>query len=243
MSKYTVYCHISPSRKMYIGITMNDVKKRWMNGYGYKKCPRFYNAIKKYGWDNFQHIVLETGLSKQEAEAEEIRLIKKYGTTDTEYGYNIENGGNVQGTHSEETKRKISEANKGRIVSEEAKERWRRTNALHGGIKGKSNPFYGRHHAQAVKDAQSDFMKGNQYFKGHHHSDEYKKMKSEQMKEIYKDGSPQSKEVICVDEKGNVVQRYRSLRQAAKAVGKSPGTMCYLIKNERFRNGLCWRYA
>lgn len=52
---YTVYMHITPSGKMYIGITGRNPLKRWgSNGSGYKG-QAFSNAIKKYGWDNMEH--------------------------------------------------------------------------------------------------------------------------------------------------------------------------------------------
>lgn len=56
---YIVYLHINPkNKKVYVGITNQDVYRRWKNGHGYTKCKKFYNAIMKYGWDNFKHIVL-----------------------------------------------------------------------------------------------------------------------------------------------------------------------------------------
>ena len=60
--KYTVYMHITPSNKRYIGITCQDVQQRWRNGKGYKKNQAFFNAIKKYGWDNIRHDVVERDL-------------------------------------------------------------------------------------------------------------------------------------------------------------------------------------
>ena len=113
MDNYTVYMHVSPSGKRYIGITGQSVEKRWGNGTGYKNCISFNRAIEKYGWNNIKHIILYSGLRKEDAETKEIELIKKYNTTDSRYGYNIENGGSTIGKHSEETKRKISIANKG----------------------------------------------------------------------------------------------------------------------------------
>ena len=111
--KYAVYMHVSPHGKKYIGITMRDPEKRWgYKGYCYNHNEYFYRAIQKYGWDNFQHLVLFTGLSKAAAEKIEIELIEKYKTTDNRYGYNIEKGGNTVGTHSEETRRKISQWHK-----------------------------------------------------------------------------------------------------------------------------------
>ena len=50
---WIVYQHISPNGKSYIGITQQDPEKRWQNGKGYTGQKKFYNAIKKYGWDSF----------------------------------------------------------------------------------------------------------------------------------------------------------------------------------------------
>ncbi len=127
---YTVYMHTSPSGKRYIGITSTSVEERWRNGRGYLykykekdeyKQPAFANAIIKYGFDNFKHEVVANNLTKEEAEQKEIELIAYYKSNQPEYGYNISNGGNYAGKHSEETKRKIGEFNKGKITSEETK--------------------------------------------------------------------------------------------------------------------------
>jgi group I intron endonuclease len=115
MSKYILYVHINKlNNKKYIGITCNIPSKRWANGNGYSKCPKFWNSIQKYGWNNFTHEILFTNMSKEEAEQKEIELIKKYKTTDDVYGYNLSNGGSHNGKHTKETKDKISIANKGK---------------------------------------------------------------------------------------------------------------------------------
>ena len=106
---YTVYMHISPNGKRYIGITRRIPEKRWgKNGNGYKKHEYFYNAIQKHGWDNFEHIIIENNLTKEQAENMEIELIAKYRSTEQDRGYNIDNGGNTTGTHSIETRKKMS---------------------------------------------------------------------------------------------------------------------------------------
>ena len=109
---YTVYMHICPNGKRYIGITRQIPKYRWKNGNGYRYNKHFWNAIQKYEWNNFEHIIIENNLTKEQAENMEIELIAKYRSNESDYGYNIENGGNTIGTHSIETKKKISENSK-----------------------------------------------------------------------------------------------------------------------------------
>lgn len=95
--KYTVYIHINKSNgKKYIGITRMKPNDRWKNGYGYKsvgKQTHFYNAILKYGWNNFDHIIVRSNMPEACAKTLEKILIQKYNTTDRNLGYNISTGG------------------------------------------------------------------------------------------------------------------------------------------------------
>lgn len=123
---YCVYKHTSPSGKNYIGLTCQGMHRRARNGEGYKECAAFYNAIKKYGWDNFSHEVLEDGLSFDEACEKERYYIAMYKSLTSQNGYNLENGGRVSTAVSEETKKKISQTltgRKGTPLSDETKKR------------------------------------------------------------------------------------------------------------------------
>ena len=91
---WTVYMHICPNNKKYIGITSRQPEVRWgSNGAGYRNSVAFYNAIKKYGWNNIEHKIIFTNLLIEEADRKEKFLIKYYNTTDRRYGYNIAHGG------------------------------------------------------------------------------------------------------------------------------------------------------
>lgn len=93
-NKWTVYVHKNKiNNKKYVGITSVSPKRRWRNGTGYKCCRYFYSAIQKYGWDNFDHIIVKTGLTHFEANIYEMLLIKSLKTQSPEYGYNILSGG------------------------------------------------------------------------------------------------------------------------------------------------------
>lgn len=76
---------------MYVGQTCN-LSERWRNnGKNYFNSIKFYNAIKKYGWDNFTHEVVYSNLNKQAADKLEKELIHKYNSI--EEGYNLKEGG------------------------------------------------------------------------------------------------------------------------------------------------------
>lgn len=120
---YKVYMHrLKKDNRVYIGITKQNLKKRWQRGLGYVHSTNFYNAILKYGWDNFDHIVLFENLSKEEAEQKEMELIKLYKSNDERYGFNMTNGG-FHPIMTEEQKRKISNTEKGKKVAQETKEK------------------------------------------------------------------------------------------------------------------------
>lgn len=145
---YIVYLHINPeNKKVYVGITNQNVYKRWKNGHGYTKYKKFYNAIIKYGWSNFKHIVL-CKTCKDRALLLEKTLVKYYKSRNL--SYNITDGGedsipSILGKHhTEEAKKKISEAGK-RPCTEQAKRKIGLANrGINNGMYGKTISDYAR---------------------------------------------------------------------------------------------------
>lgn len=110
---FTVYIHISPSWKYYVGLTSaKNVTSRWgKNGNGYK-TQYFNRAIEKYGWENFIHLIVRGNLIKKEASSLEKLLIEQLKSNESKYGYNISYGGECTtlGLHlTEESCKKISD--------------------------------------------------------------------------------------------------------------------------------------
>ena len=113
---WTVYVHIIPKTitkydydKYYIGITSKTVEKRWKNnGCGYR-TQLFYNAIKKYKWNNIEHYIIAEHLTEHEAKEFEKILIDKL-DCNGKYGYNLTDGGDGTLGHiiSEKTRKKHS---------------------------------------------------------------------------------------------------------------------------------------
>lgn len=238
---YTVYMHKNKiNDKVYIGITKQKPENRWGNGKNYKKGLRFYNAIKKYGWDNFEHIILCENLSKEQAEQKEVELIAYYKSNSDKYGYNIANGGNSKGKQNEETKRKISNKNKGKTswakgkpMKQETKEKISKANKI--AYKGKPKPdcfiTYEKGHIPWNKNKkgihlspQTEFKKGNiPPFKN-------KKVPYE----IYEH---RCKKVICV-ETGEIFKSVNEAQRAKKC--RNISQVCKGIRN--IANGYHWRY-
>lgn len=92
---YCVYCHTNKiNGKKYVGQTKNSIERRaGSNGAHYKGCTYFYAAIQKYGWNNFEHEIIASNLTLQEANNFEELLIKEWGLLSHEKGYNLAYGG------------------------------------------------------------------------------------------------------------------------------------------------------
>ena len=114
---WTVYAHIAPNGKMYVGITKNTMKQRWREGKGYNHNLYFKRAIRKYGWDAFQHEIIASGLTREEAGHMERLLIEKMNLTDKHFGFNQTTGGEgaIDGhSFSPEVIARIRKAQKGK---------------------------------------------------------------------------------------------------------------------------------
>ena len=124
--EYTVYMHIFPNGKRYIGLTKN-CESRFRNGHGYDGSPLMKNAIQKYGWSNIVHEIIADHLTRQQAKEIEIEHIENYHTTDSSFGYNITLGGEGGSGRVMTSEQKaiigerMSLANKGKKMSEEQK--------------------------------------------------------------------------------------------------------------------------
>ena len=90
---WIIYKHTNKiNNKSYIGQTCQNPNDRWRSGEGYKSNPKFYHAIQKYGWDNFEHIILENNIPTRElADQKEQYYIEFYNSIKN--GYNIHHGG------------------------------------------------------------------------------------------------------------------------------------------------------
>lgn len=154
MNNISIYRHIFPNGKVYIGQTCQKPEYRWNNGRGYKSSPFIFNAINKYGWNNIQHEVLFTGLDQLNADIIEEDLIYYYKQIGK--SYNLASGGSVNRgwKMSDEAKEKLRIINTGRTLSDEAKEKIRLSKL------GEKNPSYGKSPSKETRQKISKSMKG-----------------------------------------------------------------------------------
>lgn len=91
-----IYCHKNKiNGRVYIGQTSKKPETRWgKNGVNYCGQSAFYREILRYGWDNFDHIILSViDESTKKALTErlnelEISYIREYNSMDPSKGYN-----------------------------------------------------------------------------------------------------------------------------------------------------------
>lgn len=117
--------------KVYIGqtvqsfrIRMNEHKKKMRNGANFP----LYNAMRKYGIENFTFEVIDNAASQEELNTKEMFWIHQF-NSEHPNGYNLTSGGagTLNYHHTEHDKEKMS--------------------ALKIGVfDGDKNPFYGKHH-------------------------------------------------------------------------------------------------
>lgn len=191
---YSVYCHINKiNNKMYIGMTKQNPSNRWgKNGNKYKSSKYFYSAIQKYGWDNFEHIILFENLTEFEACNKEIELILKYNTTNREFGYNSTFGGE-HFTMTEEAKLKLSKAMIGNKNSQGHPCTKEKANKISNALKGKK---FNDEHKQKLSAAA----------KQRHVAC------SETKKEILRNTNPKMKKVYCSETN----KIYKSIQECAR---------------------------
>ena len=171
--KYIIYQHTTPSGKVYIGQTcQKNPNVRWSNGKGYKGCILFYRTIEKYGWNNIEHKILHTGLTKEKADILEKMYISFFKRKNI--SLNISDGGDgaVGRIVSLETRQKMSEARKGKVLTAETR---RKMSEYH---KGKTLSL----------ETKRKISEGN---KGKHHCTDEQRRK---MSESYK-GRPKKRSI------------------------------------------------
>ena len=229
--KYKVYKYTAPNGKLYIGQTCNSLRRRAGNhGECYVECPLFYNAIKKYGFENFKSEIVADGLTLDEANWLEKYLIAYYHSAERKYGYNLSHGGDgILGYSSPEKNAKISKAKMGTHLPREVYER----------IAEKR---------RGTKMPKAAVDKTAAWHRGKKRSTSAKKNISEATKRLYQ--TPEGKAMAAkraahlrkpiINELG---VRYDSIKEAAAAIGVNDSTLRKAVQDGRPMRGYHWKYV
>lgn len=243
--RYCVYKHTNKiNGKVYIGITSQKPQKRWDCGRGYKKNKHFWDAIQKYGWENFEHEILFENVTPDDAFSKEKELILEYGSRDYRKGYNISTGGEGGATglvgenhpmygkkHSREAIKRMSDKKKGIPYSPERYE-----------------SFLKSLNREKLRERAYRTIAGCN--KGKTLSEETRRKISESNRGLKRSnetkvniGKSKSKAVIQLTKEGEILRSWMSARQAALELGIQAGHISKVCKNQRkTAGGFAWQY-
>jgi group I intron endonuclease len=162
--------------KRYIGKGKNIISR--MN-HPHKSSTYLFNAINKYGNENFHRYIIEYCEPEMLAEREQY-YIREW-KTKAPNGYNLTDGGEGCLNPSEETRRKMSESRSGenhplfgKTRSEETRRKMREN---HSDVSGENNGFFGKTHSEETRKKMSESAKNRPPI-----SDETRKKSSEARK-------------------------------------------------------------
>jgi group I intron endonuclease len=185
--------------KKYVGQSINIERRFYLHRRDLNKIHKdsndfLQNAWNKYGEKNFEFYILEE-CSSEDFNIKEIYYIDFYNTTNRNFGYNIDIGGNnppsfLGKKHSQETKLKISNASKGNKhwLGKKHKESTKAKLSISGmgrvfsaerklkisiSKKGKTGSFLGKKHSEETKEKIRKIKTGKKL------SEEHKKKISE----------------------------------------------------------------
>lgn len=184
---FTIYLHEFPNGKRYVGMTSQSPERRWRKGEGYKSQPYLYREILKYGWDNIKHTVLAEVNEKAEAEKLERSYILKYNSNSSDYGYNIESGG---------------EKAKGYKLRQETRDK------MSASRKGANNHNYGKHLSEDTKEKLSKAHLGKKMSREAVMKSVLKRMGG---------NAYNARKVIQLDKAGNIINKFPSLADASRS--------------------------
>jgi group I intron endonuclease len=189
------------NNKLYVGKSV-DIPKRWKSYIrdehtNYRKHTQpIVNAIRKYGWKNFESSIIEY-CGKDKLLKRESFWISHYKTLDRNIGYNIcpFSTDSTGYKHTIESRLKMSIAQKGK-KKHFSKEHIRNITIQIKNQTGKGNlnPMFGRHHTETSKNTISSILK-NKYRTG-----EIKGCRN----------------VNQLDADGNIIRNWTCIREASK---------------------------
>lgn len=226
-----IYKITSPNGKIYIGQSVNikDRLRKYFSG-NCKNQIKLYRSIHKYGWENHVFEIIEE-CCFDELNTKE-RFWQDFYNCIGKNGLNckLTETNSLSGKHSEETKLKIGNSNKGKKRSVEQIENM--SIAMKGKFSGEKHPMYGKKHKKDSLIKMSEASKGNKNMLGKNHSEESKQKISNSLK-----GFKHTEESKIKISKG-LVGRKVSIETRKKISESNKGTVFSKERREKISNAL-----
>lgn len=201
-----IYKITSPTGRIYIGQSV-DIKRRF-RGYStpslLKKQPRLQNSFSKYGVENHQFDIIEYCSEEDLNCSERFWQDEFIATGENGLNCSLTKCGSKRYTHSEETKRKISESSM-----------------------GDKNPMYGKKMSEEAKEKRNNNPNGKSK-KGIPLREETKEKLKGKRENISLGKHPKAKKVIDIITK----KVYGCITEAAEAHGIERRTLSDWLKKE-----------
>ena len=187
--------------KKYVGQTINSLEARISHGYN----NAMGSAIEKYGWENFQSKIIEE-CDNEKLNEREMHWIAELNTI-APNGYNLTMGGkSTRGyIHSKESRQKMSEEKLGKKTHEWTEEQ---KESLRQKMSGSNNPFYGKKHTNNNRKKCIDTLRANF-----------------NREAVILGAIKRTKPVYQIDKDNNMIAKFNSVQEAAKAVNGSIGNI------------------
>ena len=212
------------NNKIYIGQTKMTLEQRALNGFNYKGSTYFYNAIQKYGWENFEPVILKDNIETvEDANIWEDYFITLFDSNNPDIGYNLNRGGNNKNT-SESTKKLISDKAKERYEDKTKNPMYGKTHSADSLKKmsdakiGCNNPMYGTKQSKETIEKRLQTCKERNVDYSHEWTDEERERASKRFKEQAKKWS---KKVECIEDE----MTFDSITEASNYYGVDKTTL------------------
>jgi group I intron endonuclease len=220
------------NNKAYIGKT-NNIERRQIEHLSKSKTSNnghFYNAIRKYGFDNFELNILYECENEEQAYLKETDYIKLYKSNDKTFGYNATSGGEGLKGISEDTRKKMSENGKLRI--------------------GDKNSFFCKKHSDETlklfsKIRKDKISKDGHPMEGKHHSETSKskiskanKNKRRSVSTEFKPGQPPTTAKLTMEQANQIRLKYiagSTQTNLANEYGVDRSSIWAIVHNKSFK--------
>lgn len=224
-----IYKITNPKGKIYIGQSIDLFQRS--KDYKYKRCKqqyKLYNSILKYGWEQHRFEIIEE-CNLEQLNEKEIYWITFFNSINE--GLNLKEGGSF-GKHSQETKNKISKANKGKKFPQEVREKMGLTKGFKYDEKTKEKM------SQSLKGKPKPSGFGEKISKAN-----MGKIKSDETIQKMRDSNPNKKAILQINpETYKIINEFSSMKEAGRILNINPSGITEVIKGrQKTSSGYIWK--